>query len=166
MSSRFIRVAVTNVTLCYWKRAWNNLNTALTCTVGGPKPCVRDMSWVSVPFKKKLCVRCSNWPPFYLHSEHFPRRCRCSKTHPYFWVSCCINHKTINHHTTTDQIERSAGRWFGWCCVEKSPITFLICLKIRWILLLIFKICTVNIILFFIYDNHTVSFGGFLYHKA
>lgn len=60
----FIRVAMTNVTLCYWKRASNNVNTALTCTVGGLKPCVRDMSWVSVPFKKEHCVCCSNWPRF------------------------------------------------------------------------------------------------------
>lgn len=60
----FISVAMTNVTLCYWKRASNNVNTALTCTVGGLKPCVRDMSWVSVPFKKEHCVCCSNWPRF------------------------------------------------------------------------------------------------------
>lgn len=25
---------------------------------------MRDMSWVSVPFKKEHCVCCSNWPRF------------------------------------------------------------------------------------------------------
>lgn len=64
MSLLFIHVAMTNVTLCYSKQAPNNRNAALTCTVGGPKPCVRDMSWVSIPFKKRLCVCCSNWPCF------------------------------------------------------------------------------------------------------